>query len=103
MSGTTGAAGVQQALLPLLSAYSVAELVYFVQNAKTAQTFLLDNFFPNIVESDAPEVAIDVDVGKRRMSPFCSPWSRGKWWKVAGGRPTCSSLLTLKTGVIQIC
>lgn len=78
MSGTTGAAGVQQALLPLLSAYSVAELVYFVQNAKTAQTFLLDNFFPNIVESDAPEVAIDVDVGKRRMSPFCSPLVEGK-------------------------
>ncbi|MFT9016418.1 MAG: major capsid protein [Acetobacter sp.] len=79
MSGTlTGNAGVTQALLPMLGAYDTAELVYFVRNLKLAQTFLLDNFFPNIVESDAVEVAIDVDVGKRRMAPFCSPLVEGK-------------------------
>ncbi|AQS84001.1 capsid protein [Acetobacter aceti] len=61
-----------------LSVYSTAELVYFVRNLKLAQTFLLDSFFPNMVESDAPEVAIDVDVGKRRMAPFCSPLVEGK-------------------------
>ncbi|MFT8890834.1 MAG: major capsid protein [Acetobacter papayae] len=79
MSGTlTGNAGVTQSLLPMLGAYDTAELVYFVRNLKVAQTFLLDNFFPNIVESDAVEVAIDVDVGKRRMAPFCSPLVEGK-------------------------
>ncbi|NHN83661.1 major capsid protein [Acetobacter musti] len=65
-------------LAAALSVYTTAELVYFVRNLKLAQTFLLDNFFPNMVESDAPEVAIDVDVGKRRMAPFCSPLVEGK-------------------------
>ncbi|WP_205664984.1 major capsid protein [Acetobacter cibinongensis] len=75
MSGTVSA---QASLIDMLSVYSTAELVYFVQNMKLAQTGLLDMFFPNIVESDTVEVAIDVDVGKRRMAPFCSPLVEGK-------------------------
>lgn len=78
MSGTTGAAGVNQALLPMLGAFDTAELVYFVRNLKLAQTFLLDSFFPNMVEADVPEVAIDVDVGLRRMAPFVSPLVEGQ-------------------------
>lgn len=78
MSFPTGEAGTQASLAAMLGAYETAELVYFVRNAKLAQTFLLDRFFPNIVESDAPEVAIDVDLGKRRLAPFCSPLVEGK-------------------------
>lgn len=73
-----GEAGVQASLTEMLGVYSIAELVYSVRNLKTASTFLLDHNFPNMIESTAPEVAIDVDVGKRRMAPFCSPLVEGK-------------------------
>ena len=49
-----------------------------VPNLKRAQTFLLDKFFPNIVMSDSEFVAIDIDVGKRRMAPFVSPLVEGR-------------------------
>ncbi|MFC0683089.1 major capsid protein [Novosphingobium clariflavum] len=58
--------------------YTTAEIVQVVPNLKVAQNFLLDRFFPNLVEFDTEEVAIDVDVGLRRMSPFCSPLVEGK-------------------------
>lgn len=58
--------------------YDTNVLVQVVSNLKVAQTFLLDTFFPNIVESDTQYVSIDVDVGKRRMSPFVSPMVEGK-------------------------
>ncbi|WP_219623589.1 major capsid protein, partial [Vibrio parahaemolyticus] len=45
-------------------------LVQVVPNLKTSQNWLLDKFFPNVVESDTEEVSIDVDVGLRRMAPF---------------------------------
>lgn len=58
--------------------YDTATLIQVVPNLKRAQKFLLDRFFPNIVTSDSEFVAIDVDVGKRRMSPFVSPLVEGK-------------------------
>lgn len=62
---------------PLL-AYDTIDLIQVVPNLKRAQTFLLDKFFPNLVLSDSEYVAIDVDVGKRRMAPFVSPLVEGK-------------------------
>src|SRR5262249_40761316 len=53
-------------------------LIQVVPSLKRPTTFLLDNFFPNIVMSDTEEVAIDVDVGIRRMAPFVSPLVEGK-------------------------
>lgn len=53
-------------------------LIQVVPNLKRAQKFLLDSFFPNQVTSDSEFVSIDVDVGKRRMSPFVSPLVEGK-------------------------
>ncbi|MDE3023823.1 MAG: major capsid protein, partial [Pseudomonadota bacterium] len=53
-------------------------LIQVVPNLKRSQKFLLDSFFPNIVTSDSEYVSIDVDVGKRRMSPFVSPLVEGK-------------------------
>ena len=58
--------------------YTTAELVQVVPNLKISQNFLLDRFFPNVVEYDTEEVAIDVDVGLRRMAPFVSPLVEGK-------------------------
>ncbi|MDR5765035.1 major capsid protein [Caballeronia sp. LZ028] len=53
-------------------------LIQVVQNLKMAQSFLLDKFFPGFINPDSEFVSIDVDVGKRRMSPFCSPLVEGK-------------------------
>ena len=53
-------------------------LVQVVPNLLLSQNWLLDKFFPNLVTSDTEYVSIDVDVGKRRMSPFVSPLVEGK-------------------------
>lgn len=53
-------------------------LVGVVPNLLLSQNWLLDRFFGNIVEADSEEVSIDVDIGKRRMSPFVSPLVEGK-------------------------
>src|ERR1700722_3425488 len=58
--------------------YDTNTLIAVVPNLKRAQSFLLDKFFPNIVLSDSEFVAIDVDVGTRRMAPFVSPLVEGK-------------------------
>ena len=58
--------------------YDTNALVQVVPNLKTAQNWLLDRFFPNLVEADTEYVSIDVDVGIRRMSPFVSPLVEGK-------------------------
>jgi len=59
-------------------AYDTIGLIQVVPNLKRPVTFLLDRFFPNQVLSDTQFVAIDVDVGKRRMAPFVSPLVEGK-------------------------
>lgn len=58
--------------------FSTIDLIQVVPTLKRAQKFLLDKFFPNIKVSDTEYVAIDIDVGLRRMSPFVSPLVQGK-------------------------
>ncbi len=58
--------------------YDTNMLIEVVPNLKRAQKFLLDRFFKNIITADTEYVSIDVDVGKRRMSPFVSPLVEGK-------------------------
>jgi hypothetical protein len=53
-------------------------LVGVVRNLKIPPMFLLDRFFPGIVESTSEYITIDLDVGKRRLAPFCSPVIQGK-------------------------
>jgi len=60
------------------SIFNTTALVGIVPNLMTSQNWLLDKFFPNVVTSDTEEVAIDVDVGQRRMAPFVSPLVAGK-------------------------
>ncbi|HTQ09307.1 MAG TPA: major capsid protein [Fimbriimonadaceae bacterium] len=58
--------------------YDTAVLIQTVPNLKRPVRFLLDRFFPNQVMSDTEEVAIDVDIGIRRIAPFVSPLVEGK-------------------------
>jgi hypothetical protein len=58
--------------------YDTATLIEVVPNLKLSQNFLLDTFFPNEAVSQTEEIAIDVDVGKRRLAPFVSPLVEGK-------------------------
>ncbi len=58
--------------------YDTADLISIVPNLKVPVTFLLDRYFPNVTTSDTEFVAIDVEIGKRRMSPFVSPKVEGK-------------------------
>lgn len=59
-------------------AFDTAGLIQVVPNLLTPQTFFLDRYFPAIRMSDTEFVAIDVIIGKRRMSPFVSPLVEGK-------------------------
>ena len=61
-----------------MNIYDTNALIQVVPNLKLSQNWLLDRFFTNIIEADTEEVSIDVDVGKRRMSPFVSPLVEGK-------------------------
>ena len=61
-----------------VNVYDTNALIQVVPNLKVAQNFLLDTFFPNVVNSETEYVSIDVDVGKRRMAPFVSPLVEGK-------------------------
>lgn len=58
--------------------FDTSVLVQVVSNLKTSQNWLLDRFFPNVVTYETEEVAIDVDIGLRRMAPFVSPLVQGK-------------------------
>lgn len=58
--------------------YTTATLIGVVQSLLMPSSFLLDNFFPNIVEHDTEEVAVDVEIGKRRMTPYVSPLVPGR-------------------------
>lgn len=53
-------------------------LIAIVPNLKKAQKFLLNTFFGNTVTADSEFVSIDIDIGKRRMTPFVSPLLEGK-------------------------
>ncbi|NHB89604.1 major capsid protein [Photorhabdus tasmaniensis] len=61
-----------------INIYDTNVLVQIVPNLITSQNWLLDRFFPNLVTYETEEVSIDVDIGKRRMSPFVSPLVEGK-------------------------
>ena len=53
-------------------------LIGVVRNLKLPSQFMLNTFFPNGAEVDTEYVSVDVEYGKRRMSPFVSPLVEGK-------------------------
>lgn len=59
--------------------FSTASLNYVVQNLfLQQQNFLLDRFFPSVMQSLTEEIRFDVINGSRRIAPFCSPLVEGK-------------------------
>jgi hypothetical protein len=83
--------------------FDTSVLVQVVPNLKTSQNWLLDRFFPNVVTYETEEVAIDVDVGLRRMAPFVSPLVEGKLVESVNTRPIPSNLLTSKISARRTC
>ena len=63
--------------IPNYSLYDTATLVQVIPSLFRPQNFLLDTFFPNIVTSDSEYIAIDVEIGDRRLAPFVSPYVEG--------------------------
>lgn len=59
-------------------AFDTVDLIEVVPQLLQPQTFFLDRYFPNVRMSDTRFVAIDVEIGKRRMAPFVSPRVEGK-------------------------
>jgi hypothetical protein len=58
--------------------YNTNELIQVIPSLFTAQTWLLDNFFPYERMADTELLSIDVEIGKRRIAPFVSPLVEGK-------------------------
>lgn len=58
--------------------FDTVDLIQVVPTLKRPTRFLLDKFFPNIQMSETEFVAIDVEVGLRRMAPFVSPLVQGR-------------------------
>ena len=61
-----------------MSIYDTQVLIQVVENMIRPSSFLLDTFFANVVTFDTEEVAIDVDTGKRRISPLVTPMMQGR-------------------------
>lgn len=60
------------------SVFDTNTLIQVVPNLKVSQDFLQDMFFPYVENANSDLVSIDIDVGKRRISPFVSPLVEGK-------------------------
>jgi len=58
--------------------YSTAALMGVVRNLMTPTTFFLDRYFPRLVTSDTEEIAVDIEINRRRVAPFVSPLVQGK-------------------------
>lgn len=58
--------------------YDTNKLILLVPTLLKSQKWFLDRYFTNIQMSDTELVSIDVEIGKRRMSPFCSPLVEGR-------------------------
>lgn len=58
--------------------HDTTTLVRVVRDLKRPSSFLLDTFFGNVIEYTTEEVAIDVEINRRRMAPFVSPLVQGQ-------------------------
>lgn len=58
--------------------YSTGVLMGVVRDLKVPRAGLLDRYFPSVMTFDTEEVSFDVIPGKRRISPFVSPFVAGK-------------------------
>jgi hypothetical protein len=58
--------------------FSTDVLTALVRSLKAPNTFILDNYFPMVVEEDSEEVHFDVETGVRRLAPFVAPILEGR-------------------------
>ncbi|WJZ69988.1 minor capsid protein E [Vibrio phage PVP-XSN] len=58
--------------------FDTRTMIPMLREMKPANTFLLDRYFGNIVESESKKIDIDIYVGKRRIAPFVHPKIGGK-------------------------
>lgn len=58
--------------------YSTDVLVTVLQDLSQPRSFLLDTFFPNLLEDPSEEIHFDLDQSKPRITPFVSPLVAGK-------------------------
>jgi hypothetical protein len=61
-----------------MDVFNTAFLIAVVEDLKLPQSWLLDRYFPTVVQSDTEEIKFDVKGGKRRIAPFVSPLLEGK-------------------------
>lgn len=64
--------------------YSTAVLGRVIQGLKRPQRFLLDTFFPYLIEFDTEEVVFDYEESARRALPYVSPLVEGQIWRMNG-------------------
>jgi len=69
-----------------VSIYDTTTLIQVVENLKEPSQFLLDKFFPNVIQSETEFVTIDVFDGKRRLAPFVNPLREGRFVEPIGFR-----------------
>lgn len=53
--------------------YQTGALAGVVRAIQPRRTFLLENFFRNVIEPTAEEILFDVQIQRRRISPFVAP------------------------------
>jgi hypothetical protein len=58
--------------------YSVAVLNRLLQDRRTPPSFLLDNFFPDVIRATQDEIYFDDIVNQRRLTPFVHPLREGR-------------------------
>lgn len=66
--------------------YDTNVLIAAVESMKAPQSFLLNRYFGNVINFDTAEVTIDIDDGKRRISPLVTPVVQGRLVAARGFR-----------------
>lgn len=61
-----------------MNIYDTNVLVKVVRNLKLPQSWFFDRYFRNVVMSDTQYIAVDIEIGGRRVAPFVSPLVEGK-------------------------
>lgn len=65
-------------MAPTPALYQRPNLIGIVQSLLKPKTFFLDRWFPTMVTFDTENVALDIEIKRRRVAAFCSPMVAGK-------------------------
>lgn len=76
--------------------FATSTLNGIVQSLLASPSFLVDHYFPAVIQDQTEEIHFDVMNGARRIAPFCSPLVEGKIVEALGYRTS-----TLKPAYIK--